>query len=157
MSNRMTDERLAEIYRTILQEQKGVTGHTDGWSLLECELTEAFKTERKYVAELEAERDRLSKHMGLCRAHWETPMDKRSDGIGCPICLMNRIEELEEARDNASNDRDMWRSKCEELEKRNTELFDMDTETINELQKRIAELEEEREQRNAQVKEPTNE
>jgi len=50
---------------------------------------------KKRIAELEEERDRLLKHTGLCRAHWETPMDKRSDNIGCPICLTNRIAELE--------------------------------------------------------------
>jgi hypothetical protein len=33
--------------------------------------------------------------------------------------LRDGIAELEEARDNACNDRDMWRSKCEELEAQN--------------------------------------
>jgi len=77
----------ADRIKALEVDVKREVGH--GWDL----------TER--IAELKAERDRLLKHTGLCRAHWETPVDKRSDNIDCPICLINRIAELQASMTNS--------------------------------------------------------
>lgn len=49
------------------------------------------------IAELEAEVERLRALVGLCRAHYATPMDPAEDCDGCVICLLNRVERLRTA------------------------------------------------------------
>ena len=51
------------------------------------------------IKKLKEENQRQWKYTQLCRSHWNSPKSSRSDNIGCPICLWNRIEELEAKRD----------------------------------------------------------
>jgi len=81
------------------------------------------------VQALKAERERVDELEGLAKFHIE--QSALVDGLlSKKLALLgNQLEELQEARDNACNDRDMWRSKhtalVEGLQKLHDEIFTM--------------------------------